>query len=83
LVASDVLGRIVAPAAAEAPLLALCGGATARAVLEQLGVRALELVSELEPGVVLAEADGRRIVTKAGSFGDDATLVRVLHGGAP
>lgn len=75
------LSRIVAPAAAEAPLLAIAGGATARAVLEQCGVRSLDLVAELEPGVVLAEANGRRIVTKAGAFGDDGTLLRVLHGG--
>ena len=34
-----------------------------------------------ERRLVLARANGRRVVTKAGAFGDDGTLLRVLHGG--
>ncbi len=66
----------------DGPLLILVGGATARQVLDGLGIRALELVAELEPGVVLAQPSPRKgslqIVTKAGTFGDDQTLVRVV-----
>jgi 4-hydroxythreonine-4-phosphate dehydrogenase len=74
------LAAIVAPAAREASVLVLTGGATARAVLEQLDVRVLDLLAEPEPGVAVATANGRHIVTKAGAFGDGGTLARVLHG---
>lgn len=53
------------------------GGETARCLLEALGVRALRLVDEIEPGVALSVAAGRRglaVITKAGAFGHDATL---------
>ena len=78
LATADAVGGLVD----DGPLLILVGGATARQVLDGLGVRALELVAELEPGVVLAHPLPRRgslqIVTKAGTFGDDETLVRVI-----
>jgi 4-hydroxythreonine-4-phosphate dehydrogenase len=77
------LAAVVAPAAAEMPLLAAVGGATARAVFEAVGIRALELVAEPEPGVAVARAGGRDLVIKAGAFGDAGTLVRVLNGGSP
>jgi uncharacterized protein YgbK (DUF1537 family) len=74
----DAVGGLVH----DGPLLILVGGATARHVLDGLGVRALELVAELEPGVVLAHPLPRRgslkVVTKSGTFGDDETLVRVI-----
>jgi D-threonate/D-erythronate kinase len=72
------LAAVVAPAAAEAAVLALTGGATARAVLERLGVRTLDLLAEPEPGIAVAAAGDRHIVTKAGAFGDPGTLARVL-----
>jgi D-threonate/D-erythronate kinase len=75
------LATVVTPAAAEAPVLALTGGATARAVLEELGIRSLDLLAEPEPGVAVAAAAERHVVTKAGAFGDGGTLARVLHAG--
>jgi 4-hydroxythreonine-4-phosphate dehydrogenase len=57
------------------------GGDTARRLLEALGVEALELVEELEPGAPLSLAFGRRrfpVITKAGAFGDEATLANCL-----
>jgi len=75
------LTGLVAPAAAQAAGLVLTGGATARAVLEALGTQALLLLGEIEPGVVVSRPDdgaSRRVVTKAGAFGDAGTLVRTV-----
>jgi hypothetical protein len=76
------LARAVGPAGMAADVLVLCGGATARAVLETCGVRAVRLLGELEPGVVASRADGLRalVITKSGSFGDARTLARVVRG---
>jgi uncharacterized protein YgbK (DUF1537 family) len=70
----------VAEAADLADLLVLSGGHTAQAVLDRLGATRLDLVAELEPGVVASRSPGLRqlVVTKAGAFGDDATLLRLL-----
>ena len=58
------------------------GGETADAVLTALGADRFELLAELEPGIALAfvrEGDAAwPLATKAGGFGDPATLVR-LH----
>jgi len=58
----------------------LCtGGETARAVLDAAGAAGLRLLGEAEPGVPLGTAVGwrdRPVVTKAGAFGTERTLVR-------
>jgi uncharacterized protein YgbK (DUF1537 family) len=58
------------------------GGETADAILTALGADRFDLLAELEPGIALALVrDGGAawpFVTKAGGFGDAATLVR-LH----
>ncbi|MCU1440554.1 MAG: serine kinase [Rhodoglobus sp.] len=59
--------------------LVLTGGATARAVLDRLGVVAVDLEGELRPGVPIGHAvgggcDGLLIVTKAGGFGEPDTI---------
>jgi uncharacterized protein YgbK (DUF1537 family) len=60
--------------------LVIGGGQTAREVLTAFGTNRLEIVGELEPGVVLGRDDKERVVvTKSGSFGDDETLVRVYR----
>jgi uncharacterized protein YgbK (DUF1537 family) len=48
-------------------------------------VTSLELVAELEPGVVASRVPGgdRLVVTKAGAFGDDTTLLRLLDRSIP
>jgi len=58
--------------------LVLTGGETARAVLSRLGIRALRVVGEVETGVpiLVAEGSGLPVVTKAGDFGDNETLLR-------
>jgi D-threonate/D-erythronate kinase len=57
------------------------GGDTARALLERLGVAAIDLVGELLPGIALGtiEVGGAPlpIVTKAGGFGDDGLFVTI------
>ena len=55
------------------------GGETARCLLEALDVEALDLVGEIEPGVPLSIARGKRrfpVITKAGAFGTASTLVK-------
>ncbi|MGH8018415.1 MAG: four-carbon acid sugar kinase family protein [Opitutaceae bacterium] len=61
--------------------LVATGGETAFAICRHLGVRALEVIAEMEPGVVATRADfdGRSLilVTKPGGFGDEETFARV------
>jgi uncharacterized protein YgbK (DUF1537 family) len=62
--------------------LLVTGGETAIAVLGALGARGLSLAGELDPGVAVGTIvggpfDGLAVVTKAGGFGDEETLVRV------
>jgi uncharacterized protein YgbK (DUF1537 family) len=76
------LARVTAPAAQRASALVLAGGATARAVLDACGVGALDLIAELDPGIVLARPVGAPpvpVVTKSGAFGDDRTLWRAVQ----
>jgi uncharacterized protein YgbK (DUF1537 family) len=66
--------------------LVLTGGDTATGMLRALQCTGLDLVAEIEPGVVLSTTSGghvRPVVTKSGSFGTPATLanaVRYLRG---
>jgi uncharacterized protein YgbK (DUF1537 family) len=82
---ADVLGAIAADGARARQLggLILTGGDTARAVCRQLGITGIQLISEVESGVPLGFLVGNPaarlpVVTKAGAFGSDATLVRAL-----
>ena len=65
----------------ESSLLFLTGGDIAMAVLSQQGVSYINVEAEWSPGVALGCMDGdsrRRVMTKAGGFGDPQLLVR-LH----
>lgn len=62
-------------------LLFLTGGDIAMAVLSRLGASHIGVEAEWSPGVALGYIDGdpqRRVMTKAGGFGDPRLLVR-LH----
>ena len=64
--------------------LLVVGGDTAVHLLHQLGIRHLTVVRELMPGIPLAVgSDGLgnqwQIITKAGNFGDEETLVRLFQ----
>ncbi len=60
--------------------LVLTGGATARIVLDLLGVSSLDVRGEVEPGIAWSTARIRSgditVVTKAGGFGDSLALQR-------
>jgi uncharacterized protein YgbK (DUF1537 family) len=62
-------------------LLVVSGGETARAVLDALGTKYMEVLGQLEPGVVVNRLPGSAplFVTKAGAFGDARTLVRTVE----
>ncbi|WP_431857475.1 four-carbon acid sugar kinase family protein [Azospirillum sp.] len=73
------LGRLVHEQAPRIGGLVVAGGETARAVLAALGINAIRLLGEVEPGVPLGLAEGARtlpVITKAGAFGSPDTLVR-------
>lgn len=57
--------------------LLLSGGATAEAVLRQLGLSRLRLHGECLPGLGLASAGGRCIIAKSGGFGHPETLKQI------
>lgn len=67
-------------------LLFLTGGDIAMAVLTQLGVSYICVETEWSPGVALGSMDGdrrRRVMTKAGGFGDTQLLVHLHQQFAP
>lgn len=73
------LAALLRPAVAAAGGLVVTGGETALALLEACGIRGLRMIDEIEPGVPLGLACGAHalpVVTKAGAFGDAATLRR-------
>jgi uncharacterized protein YgbK (DUF1537 family) len=75
------LGRLLAPAARQASALVATGGETAAAMLAQLGVEGIQLLDEIEPGIALGLTLGDvslPVVTKAGGFGDEACLERIV-----
>lgn len=62
--------------------LVATGGETALAFGRALGARGLDIIAELEPGVVFSRLLGETdlpLVTKAGAFGDPGTLARTLE----
>lgn len=88
------LASVTSAGLGAAGTLVATGGETARAVLRDAGVDTLHVLGEPEPGVVRMSAPGGlRVITKAGSFGDDGTLLRtapslrtdgaVTSGGSP
>jgi uncharacterized protein YgbK (DUF1537 family) len=61
--------------------LVATGGETAAALLTRLGVHGLQLVDEIEPGIPLGLTLGEvsvPVVTKAGGFGNEECLKRIL-----
>ncbi|GEM_PF-736925 len=59
----------------------LSGGDTALAIVKHLGFETLEVVGEIEPGLPLLKIANTELkfATKAGGFGDEWTLIRVLY----
>jgi 4-hydroxythreonine-4-phosphate dehydrogenase len=78
---SAALGRYVAASDCQVPSrpdLVLTGGETARSVIDALGIAALQPVGVVHHGAVVCVApDGRRIVTRPGSFGNSDSFVDI------
>jgi D-threonate/D-erythronate kinase len=84
--ATELAQRVAAHAnqSTRPDLLVLTGGQTARLTCEALGVRSLELIGEVLPGVPVGHMrggpwDGTVVVTKAGAFGGPTALLDVLR----
>ncbi|WP_431090750.1 four-carbon acid sugar kinase family protein [Paenibacillus sp. 8b26] len=79
---SSILGMLTENLVEELEIkkLFLTGGDTAYQVLEHLDIQEMELVEELEPGVLLGKSNTKEmyIVTKAGNFGSDKTMENVI-----
>ncbi|MEM0014660.1 MAG: four-carbon acid sugar kinase family protein [Zestosphaera sp.] len=54
------------------------GGDTAMSLMKNMNVDSLEIVGEVEPGVPLLRSGDLYIVTKAGGFGKDSTIIRIV-----
>jgi D-threonate/D-erythronate kinase len=80
---SSALATLVSPYATRCSGLVLTGGETARCVLDGLGIAALRLVGEVEPGIPLSVGTvvttaGNLclpVITKAGAFGSPHSLI--------
>jgi uncharacterized protein YgbK (DUF1537 family) len=75
----ESLGRLFAAVAPRVGALVATGGETARALLAAFGAWGLQPLREIEPGIPLSLALGRRsipVITKAGAFGSPAALLR-------
>jgi len=64
--------------------LIVAGGRTGRALMDLLGVQAVRIDAELEPGIPIGRLvggpwDGVALVAKAGDFGDDALIARIVE----
>jgi len=77
----SALARLLVTPARQASALVATGGETAAALLTRLGVHGLQLVDEIEPGIPLGLTLGEvsvPVVTKAGGFGNEECLKRIL-----
>jgi D-threonate/D-erythronate kinase len=76
----DRLGAALRDLVARADGVVLTGGETARAVLGAAGVRALRVSGTVQVGVPICWTvpGATPVVTKAGAFGDEQTLIRAV-----
>ena len=79
---ADLAGDVLAASAVQPRSLMLVGGDTAYACLRRLGIGAVALAGEAEPyvpwgRVVAGPWEGTAVISKAGGFGDRATLERI------
>lgn len=77
----EVAARLILCKAADG--IIATGGETAKHILEMTGVRAIDVIAELEPGVpcclAKSHTDCFPIVTKAGGFGSDEIFVNAIR----
>ena len=78
---AERLADLLAPAARHMAGLFATGGETACALLSHLGVHGIRLLEEVEPGVPLGITQGALevpVMTKAGAFGHETTILNSL-----
>ena len=81
----DALGNIAQRLVDDALAgLILTGGDTAFSVMRSLEVEGIRIIGEVEPGVPIVatiggKIEGLKMVTKAGAFGGDQTLIRAVE----
>jgi uncharacterized protein YgbK (DUF1537 family) len=76
------LANLLGTAAREASALVATGGETASALLVRLGVNGIRLLDEIQPGIPLGLTLGEvsvPAVTKAGGFGNEGCLKRIIE----
>jgi D-threonate/D-erythronate kinase len=83
---ADMLGQISSTIVRHVAVagLVLTGGDVARAVCQALGIEAIIIVGEVQPGVPAGWLQGgalpeRRVVTKAGGFGNEDAILRSIQ----
>ncbi|MBN1152871.1 MAG: four-carbon acid sugar kinase family protein [Dehalococcoidia bacterium] len=83
---APVLGAIVTRVLAGSPVagLFLSGGDVARAVCGENGIQALQILGDLQPGVIVGAAvgaryQGLRVITKAGGFGNEDAMTQAIQ----
>jgi len=57
----------------------ITGGATALAVTKKLGIKNIQILDEVQPGVPVLKLDNLTAVTKAGGFGQSDTLIQATQ----
>jgi uncharacterized protein YgbK (DUF1537 family) len=73
----EVASRVIR--SSEISSIIMTGGATALSICKALRVENIEIIEEVEPGIPLLVLSGElKAVTKAGGFGDDDTLLRIV-----
>lgn len=70
---------ICTPNISDRDVLVLTGGATAEAILQQLGLSILSVTGEALPGLPVSRSGNLTIVTKSGGFGAPDTLIRIFE----
>ena len=76
------LSDLIVPCASKASAIAATGGETAAALLHSLNTTGIEMITQIDPGVCLGLTTGARrvpVVTKAGAFGDERSLIRITE----
>jgi uncharacterized protein YgbK (DUF1537 family) len=67
--------------------VSIFGGDTLLALMDVLNLDHLVPLAEIEPGVVLADAEGRgkrlTVITKSGAFGSENTLINIISKALP
>ncbi len=79
---AKALADLLAPTAPHISSLIATGGQTAAALFHAFQITAIRLIEEIDPGIPLGLSLRKiqiPVVTKAGAFGNDQSLLQILH----